>query len=233
MSTTFKYQGRTFELHTYVDPHPGKHGHDRVYWTEDCCRCGGSGIYRWVNHMGKCEGTCYGCWGTGKVERQNAVQTLRRYAKLDALWAEYGDQLAAEAQAEAAERAAAEAAEEFARAWDEAHAEQARRAALNNAPAGEVGERLRNLDAEVTVSAGFERDKYAGYGTEYVKLVVFKLADGRVLKATGTARDLYGLIRGDKVRVTGTVKGFGEYQGQRQTILNRVKVEVVEAAAED
>ncbi|ALF00476.1 ssDNA binding protein [Mycobacterium phage Mufasa] len=228
--TTTTYQGKTYELHTYVDPHPGKAARDRVHWTEDCMRCGGSGVYRWVNAMGNCEGGCFGCWGTGKIERSQAVQTLRKAAREEALWREHGDELRAYHAAIAAANEAAERAEEFARAWDEAHREQARRAAMNNTPAGEVGERLRNLDAEVTVSAGFERDAYRGYGTEYVKIVVFRLASGQVLKAMGTGRDLFGLNRGDKVRVTGTVKGTGEYRGQVQTILQRVKVEVVEQA---
>ncbi|WNM74169.1 hypothetical protein SEA_NERGAL_78 [Mycobacterium Phage Nergal] len=231
MSTKVQYNGKTYTVETYVDPHPGKLGSDRIEWIEACYRCGGSGIYRWVNAMGVCEGSCYGCWGTGKVERSRAVSTDRRQARLDAVLREHGDAIAAEAADAAAKAEAERLAAELAEAWDAAHAEQARRAAMNNTPAGEVGERLRNLDAEVIVSAGFERDKYQGYGTEYVKIVVFKLASGQVLKAMGTARDLYGLDRGDKVRVTGTVKGIGEYKGQVQTVLQRVKVEVAETAA--
>ncbi len=232
MNTTFTYQGRRFDLSTYVDPHPGMAGRDRVYWTDSCSRCGGSGIYRWVNAMGLCEGSCFGCWGTGKVERSNAVQTLRRDAKLDALFREYGDQLAAEQAAVAAERAAAEQAEELARAWDEAHREQARRASLNRETVGEIGERLRNLDAVINVSASFERDKFQGYGTELVKIVVATLTGGQVVKMQGTSTNLYGLNRGDKVKLTGTVKGYGEYKGQVQTILQRPKIEVVEKAPE-
>ncbi|ASR84839.1 hypothetical protein SEA_HURRICANE_95 [Mycobacterium phage Hurricane] len=231
MSVKVTYQGMKFDVVGYVDPHPGKLGTDRIEWLEDCGRCGGSGLYRWVNSFGVCEGTCYGCFGTGKVERSQAVSTARKAAREAALFAEHGDAIAEYHANIARENAARELAE----AWDAAHAEQARRearlAAMNNNTVGEVGERLRGLDAEVVVSAGFERDKYAGYGTEYVKIVVFKLADGRVLKAMGTSRDLFGLDRGDMVKVTGTVKGYGEYKGQTQTLLQRVKVEVVEPAA--
>ena len=47
----------------------------------------------------------------------------------------------------------------------------------------------------------------------------------------GQSRDLFGLDRGDKVKLTGTAKGYGEYKDQVHTIVQRVKVEVVEAAA--
>ncbi|APD18254.1 hypothetical protein SEA_HAMMY_92 [Mycobacterium phage Hammy] len=231
MSTTVTYQGRKFTVETYVDPHPGKAARERVFWEEACGRCGGSGIYRWANSFGVCEGSCFGCWGTGKVERSQAVSTIRKAAREDALWREHGDELRAYHDGIARENAAREAAEELAAAWDAAHREQARRAALNNGTVGEVGERLRNLDAEVVVSSSFERPAFNGYGTDLVKLVIFKLADGRVLKATSTGTSMYGLDRGDKVKLTGTVKGTGEYKGQTQTILQRVKVEKVEPAA--
>lgn len=224
-TTTVTLNGRAFKVSTYVDPHPGLAGSDRIEWTEDCGRCGGTGVYTWWNSMGRCQGTCFGCCGAGRVERSSAVSTLRRSAKLDALFREHGEQLAAEVAAKRAEIEAAERAAEFARAWDDAHAEQARRAALNNEPAGEVGERLRDLDAVVEVSTHFERPSFSGYGTEMVKIVVFKLPTGQVLKAQGSASALYGLDRGDQVKVSGTVKGFSEYQGQMQTLIQRPKVE--------
>ncbi|ASR85694.1 hypothetical protein SEA_AMGINE_94 [Mycobacterium phage Amgine] len=227
-STTVTYQGMKFVVESYVDPCPGLGARDRVEWVEDCGRCGGSGVYRWVNAMGNCEGSCFGCWGTGKVERSQAAQTLRKIAREDALHREHGDAIAEYHANIARANIAAEQAAELAAAWDEAHAEQARRAAMNNGTVGEVGERLRNVEAVVEVATSFERDKFNGYGTERVALVIFKLTDGRVLKAMGTARSLYYVERGDKVTVTGTVKGFGEYKGQVQTILQRVKVEPVD-----
>ncbi|QBI96065.1 hypothetical protein SEA_MISSDAISY_86 [Mycobacterium phage MissDaisy] len=229
-NTTITYQGRKFELSTYVDPYPGKNDWDRIYYNDVCCRCGGSGVYRWWTSVGQASGTCFGCFGTGKVERSNAVSTLRRQAKEDALWREYGDQLRAEMQAAAEAAEAERQRREWEEAWEEAHREQARRAALNNEVVGEVGERVRNIEATVQVSTSFERASFTGCGTETVMLVIFKLDDGRVIKSTGTGLNLYGLDRGDRVKLTGTVKGYGEYKGQRQTILQRVKVEVVEAA---
>ncbi|AFN37784.1 hypothetical protein FGG44_gp96 [Mycobacterium phage MacnCheese] len=231
MSVKVTYQGMKFDVVGYVDPHPGMAASDRIYWREDCGRCGGSGVYTWYNGMGKCQGSCFGCWGEGKVERSQSVSTIRKAAREAALFAEHGDAIAEYHNGIAREREAADKAAEIAEAWDAAHREQARRAAMNNGTVGEVGERLRNLDAEVVVSTSFERPAFKGYGTDYVKLVVFKLDDGRVLKATSTGTGLYGLDRGDRVKLTGTVKGTGEYKGQMQTVLQRVKVEVVEPAA--
>ncbi|KMV19713.1 hypothetical protein ACT17_06120 [Mycolicibacterium conceptionense] len=227
MTTAVKYQGKTYQVHGYVDPYPGKKPTDRIYWTEDCWRCGGTGIFKWWTSVGLARGTCFGCGGARTVERSRAVSSYRREARVDAVLAEYGDQIAAEHAEKAAAAEAERLAEEIAQAWEEAHAEQARRAALNNEPVGTEKERLRDLDAVVEVSSGFERSGYAG-GTEYCKIVVFKLPSGQMLKCMGTADALYGLDRGDRVKVTGTVKGLDEYKGQVQTVILRPKVEVIE-----
>lgn len=236
MTAAVKYQGKTYQVHGYVDPYPGKKPTDRIYWTEDCWRCGGTGIFKWWTAVGLARGTCFGCGGARTIERSRAVSVFRREARVDAVLAEFAEEVAAEqatqaaiAAAAEAERLAAELAEEIAQAWDDAHAEQARRAALNNEPAGTEKERLRDLDAVVEVSSGFERSGYAG-GTEYCKIVVFKLPSGQMLKCMGTADALYGLDRGDRVKVTGTVKGLDEYRGQVQTVILRPKVEVIEKA---
>jgi len=222
--TEFRHNGRVYTLHTYVDPHPGMKASERIHYRDTCSRCGGSGIFRWPTARGEAAGTCFGCYGEGTVVRSNAVSTLRRNAKTEALWREYGDELRAERQASEIAAEAARKAAEFAKAWDEAHAEQQRRATLNNGTVGEVGERVRDIEATVEVAAAIERDSYSGVGTETVMLVVFRLDDGRVMKVFGTTQALYSLERGERVTVTGTVKGFGEYKGQTQTILSRVKV---------
>lgn len=232
MSTAVKYQGRTYQVESYVDPYPGKKGTDRIFWNDDCPRCGGTGVFEWWTPVGKARGTCFNCCGARTVERSRAVSVFRREARVEAVLAEYGDQIAAEHAEKAVAAEAERHAEEIAQAWDEAHAEQARRAALNNEPVGAVKERLRDLDAVVEVSSGFERQGYAG-GTEYCKIVVFKLPTGQMLKCMGTADALYGLDRGDRVKVSGTVKGLDEYRGQVQTVILRPKVEIVEKAAKE
>lgn len=230
---TWKGSIGTKVLTTYVDPYPGKDNSDRVTFTEQCDRCGGTGIFKWWTHMGQAGGTCFKCFGTAKYSYELAVITLRKRAKEDAYQAENKAEIQAYwAERNAAEEAAAKAAE-FAKNWDEAHKEQARRAAMNNGTIGTVGERIRDIAATVEVSASFERNSYAGYGTELVKIIIAKIEDGRVIKMMGTANALFGLNRGDKVTITGTVKGYGEYKGQTQTILQRPKIEVVEEAQDD
>ncbi len=216
-------------MESYVDPHPGKAASDRIRWSETCGRCGGTGIFTWWTHAGKAGGTCFGCYGDGRIERSRSVSLLRREARLEALFREHGQQLADEEAAAAEAAESIRRADELAQAWDAAHAEQTRRAALNNTPAGVEGERLRDLDAVVTVSAGFERIGYTGH-TEYVKIVVFTLDSGQVLKCMGTAQGLYEVARGDRVKLTGTVSGTGMYHGQLQTVLQRPKIIVVERA---
>lgn len=248
MTTTTETKTVTFNgplgvkpLLSYVDPHPGLHGQDRISFTERCDRCSGTGVYRWWTSYGQAAGTCFKCFGTGRHTYDRAVVTIRKEAKADAYYRDYADEIAAhrelvvaaeraQAEAEAVEQAAAE----FAAAWDAAHAEQERRAALNQNTIGEVDERLRNLDAVIKVSSGYERPKFSGYGTEYIKVVTAELEDGRVVMMKGTAASLYGLDRGDRVRITGTVKEHAVYKktGQMQTVLKRPVVEVVERAGQ-
>lgn len=221
MRTTVTHKGRRFVVESYVDPHPGKAASDRVTWTESCPRCGGSGVYRWWTTFGTASGTCFGCFGRGKVDRSQAVSTLRREARLAALFREHGSQLADEAATAMEAAEAARLAAEFEAAWVEAHAEQDRRSALNNAPVGAVGERLRNLEGIVTVATGYRRPSFNGFDTDYVKILIVQLPTGQVLKMQGQAECLYGPDRGDRVRVTGTVKEFDTYKGQLQTVLSR------------
>lgn len=223
------HQGRRFTVETYVDPYPGKAATDRICWTETCGRCGGSGIFTWWTSTGQAGGTCFGCDGAGRVSRSRAVSMFRRDARLEALFREHGQQLADEAAAAAQAAETARRAAEFDWAWEAAHAEQEPRAVLNNTPAGTEGERLRDLEASVTVSAGFERTGYTGH-TEYVKIVVFTLETGQVLMCKGTASCLYDVGRGDRVKITGTVCGTGMYRGQLQTVLQRPKITVIERA---
>jgi hypothetical protein len=217
----------TVELHHYVDPHPGKAATDRV--PVACDRCGGKGHIVAYRHIDG--GRCFQCYGSGRDSI--SVATARKWAKDDAFIAEYGAQVDAYwAEFEAAqERGRKE--REFAQAWDDAHAEATRRAAMNQNVLGAVGQRLKGIAATVTVSTGFERTSYTGYGTDYVKLVIFTTEGGEVIKISGQADALYGLNKGDKVLLTATVKEYGDYNGQRQTIMQRPKIEIVEKAEED
>lgn len=205
----------TVELHDYVDAYAGQAPTDRV--PVNCGRCGGRGRIEAFSFIDG--GRCWGCFGSGMDSI--SVATARKNARSDAFLAEYGDQIDAYWAVENARIEAAAKAAEFAEAWDAAHAEAVRRAAMNTNTLGAVGERLKNIEATVTVSTGFERDAYRGYGTEFVKIVVMTTGDGTVLKVSGVANCLYGLERGDRVKVTGTVKEHSSYRGQIQTVLQR------------
>lgn len=223
-ATRVKYDGKTYVVTTYVDPYPGHKGTDRIAFRETCTRCGGTGVYRWWTQNGEAQGTCFLCCGERTNVRTRAVSSLRRDAKVEAVWREHGDAIRAESAAKMAEAEAARVAAEYAAAWDEAHAEQERRAALVTGFVAEVGEKVDAIGT-VTVATKFEREAYRGYGaTEMVALVVIELDGGKVVKAVGTGISLYGVARGDRVRVKGTVKSHATYKGQDQTVLTRTKL---------
>lgn len=231
---TFKGVLGVLPLLSYVDPHPGLHGSDRISFSVPCDRCGATGVYRWWTHYGEAAGTCFKCFGTAKYVYDRAVVSIRKDAKAAAYARDYAADIAAHHAAQRAEAEAAEAAAAVARAAAEAEAaaaaaaeEQARLASLNNNPVGELGQRVRSIEATIEVSTGYERPSFRGYGTDFVKIVTAKLADGRVILLKGNANGLYGLSKGDKVLITGTVAGFPEYHGQVQTQLQRPVIEVV------
>lgn len=210
----------------YTDPYPTAIGTDVV--REECWKCGGDGLFHapsgWKIKNPRGAGAikgCFACMGVGyRLVKVSAIRArVRRQVKAalrhDAEQATY------------AANAARYAAEEYAAAWDEAHAEQARRDALNNTPAGAVGDKLRGLTGRVEVALSFEVAGFRGYGTDYKRLVVIKLPTGQVLKTTGTGSSLFGVDRGDHVTiVSATVSGTGDYKGQLQTVLTRAKLRV-------
>lgn len=210
----------------YTDPYPGAKGSDLV--KETCWKCAGDGLFHAPSGWkiknpygpGAIKG-CFACLGVGYrlVKVASVRARIRRHVdaavRHDAERAEYA--------AAAAQRAA----EEFAAAWDAAHAEQARRAALNNIPAGAEGDKLRNLTGTVEVAKSFESTGFRGYGITIKRIVVIKLDTGQVLKTFGTGSSLFSVARGDRVTVTSaTVADTDTYNGQLQTVLTRAKLRI-------
>lgn len=221
-ATTTKFKSAelgTVALTSYVDPHPGKTGTDRV--PAPCHRCGGSGYFDAFRHV--YGGRCFQCGGNGAGSI--SVATARRHARVEAFRAEYAAELAAARQvaAEAAERAAAEA--EFAAAYDAAIAENARRAAMVQGFLGEV-------DAKVTFTGTVTVAKYqaGSYNRSSSMFLVFTTDAGQVVKGFSSSQTVMGLERGDRVTVTAKVKGHAAYQGQDQTTVTGIKAETLEAA---
>lgn len=82
---------------------------------------------------------------------------------------------------------------------------------------GVIGERLKNVRVEVT----FAKEIETMYGMS--TLYAFKDALGNIFKTfySGTSIELKN---GDVVLLTGTVKKHNEYQGRKETMLNRIIV---------
>lgn len=230
--TTMKYgaSGKTYELHQYVEPHPGMGNKDRVPWQDTCGRCGGSGVYHWHTSMGPAQGACFGCWGTGKFEGTSAVQTVRKRERERALWAEYGDELRAFHAEKAVIAQAMHEASEFAENWEAAHKEQARRAALITGFVADVGEKVTNLTGTVKVATTY--DASYGYRRATGVFMIVELESGQIVKIAGTGDSLFGPERGDTVTIlSGTVKSHETYKGQDQAMLTRVKLDDFEKRA--
>jgi hypothetical protein len=215
----------------YTDPYPGAKGADLV--KETCGKCGGDGMYHAPSGFviqnpygprGDAIKGCFACRGVG--HRWVKVSSVRARIRRDVKATLQRD---ADADAHAA-AAAQRAAEDFAADWEQAHAEQARRAALNNSPAGEPGQKLTGLAGTVVVASNIEVTGFRGYGTDIKRLIVVTLDSGQAIKAFGTGATLFAANRGDRVTISGTVKELDTYRGQLQTVLTRTKLQV-EAAA--
>lgn len=209
-------------LSTYVDPHPGLKGTDRV--QTPCGRCvNQSGYIRAFAHVQG--GICFECNGAGTVGI--TVNTVRRWAKQDAYSDEFGAEIRAIQEWLAAESNAKMAQAQFAADWDDAHAEAARRAAVVQGFVGEV-------DEKVTVTGTVKVAKYCeaqAHNRSATMFVIVETVAGQVIKISGSSASLFDLERGDQVELAGTVKAHESYRGQDQTTLFRVKATVLNQAA--
>lgn len=78
---------------------------------------------------------------------------------------------------------------------------------------GEIGERFRDLTVKVDSVRGFA-NKFGGW----TNILTFSLGDNKLVWMTQTEQDVE---KGDVVNLSGTVKNHQEYQGVKQTYLNR------------
>lgn len=207
--------GNAYEIAVYVDPFPGRKGNEVL--KETCGKCNGDGVVHYGNvnlQVGKRSGRiCFMCMGSGVSTRKvsSARQTARNQVKAENLRRAAAADFAADYDNQAAR--------DLEDAHTEALAEEARRNALVQGFAGEIGERLRNLKAVVEVNAKFEAPSFNGYGVDYKSLLILRVVEsGRILKVVTGSR---GLDRGEEVTVSGTVKAHASYNGQDQTVLAR------------
>lgn len=203
-----------------------------------CDRCGGAGYYA----IAVCNGApvlspldggvCWKCGGTGKVLGKWIERTPEYQAKLDA-------RREARRKAQAEEDARKQAEWEQKRKEREAReeAERAEREARIKAQkaisqyVGEVGKRIA-VKASYVGSASFEVNSFKGYGTETMYVHTFKDADGnKLIWKTSTSLGTWledGTWQkheyGENVDIIGTVKEHKEYRDEKQTALNRCKL---------
>lgn len=88
---------------------------------------------------------------------------------------------------------------------------------------GEVGKRL-----EVTITCEFVASWEGLYGTQFLFAMRDEVTGARLVWRTSSLPDFH---RGETARIRGTVKKHDEYQGEKQTVLSRVKTLEVVAKA--
>lgn len=205
-----------------------------------CDRCGGDGVYKWgamISRMGcapvpQYSGTCFKCNGAGKVLEVVKEYTPEYRAKLDAA----NEKRRAKKEAEIVEQRAkreAERAEREAK-WqrereERRKAEEARKAISQYV--GNVGERITatvKLEKEVS----FDVPSFRGFGTDTKWIYIFADESGNKLiwKTTnGLWKDgkngiMEPVYEGETVVIKATVKEHGDYKGEKQTEVQRVKI---------
>lgn len=215
----------------YVDPAPGRKGTDKI--AKPCGYCGGTGIYslpsswhwmRWAIRNGRLvplgdRNWCFYCHGVGyrRVLVSGQRAAARKQARLDAQAPYLAAQRAAAIDAANAARFLAD--------WDDAIAMNARFDAQPKGFLGNPGDKIKNLDATVTVSTSFDTAHPRGYGTITKKVLVFATDDGKLLKTIGTGASLWGNPVGTRVTILGaTITGHSNWHGADQTVANRVRL---------
>jgi ssDNA-binding Zn-finger/Zn-ribbon topoisomerase 1 len=185
--------------------------------TEPCQRCGGAGGAQAWKYTGW---TCYRCGGncTEQVTRrvyEDAVAQAREDELTEIIEAERQAKAQAKWEAGRAERERAERESDHEDALVENAARDVK--ARSDWLDAEAGDRV---DVEATVVLTMSVESFYGES----RLVVFRTDEGNALKTFGTGLSLWGPQRGDLVTVRGTVKDFDTYEGEKQTVLTRVKV---------
>lgn len=204
------------ELHTYVDPCPGKKGNDSVGQT--CWKCGGKGRIDAFSFIDG--GRCWQCMGHGTVPVR--VSTVRKNARVAAFGTEYAAQIQAYWDEIEAKNAQARQAAELAKQYIDAFNEAARRNQLVQGFLGEVGEKVTGVEVTIEVAKYCEAQAYNRSATMFI---IAKTEAGQVVKISGSSDSLFSLHKGDTATiVSAKVKAHVSWNGQDQTVLSHVKV---------
>ena len=204
-----------------------KNGSKHFVGEVTCDRCGGTGIYACRVENGQpvphpaYNGVCLKCGGSGKVTAKWIERTAEYQAKLDARRQKREEARRAEWEAKQAEIEARRKAEAEERAREEARI-KAQKAISQHV--GEIGEKL-SVKCTLDKKAYFEVRSFCGYGTDIMHVYTFKDVNGNKLVWKTSA--YIDAERGEPVELTGTVKEHSEYKDEKQTVLKRCKVTVI------
>lgn len=217
------------------------------YYEETCrCwKCSGTGTYTWgavVNGATQYAGVCFACQGSGVTVETVKEYTPEHQAKLDAQRAKREAKRQAEREAKEAELRAEREKAEAERKAKEAEIQAKRELSQY---VGNVGDKLE-IAVTVIYEAEYEVPSFKGWGTDYIKVYGMEDENGNAIiwKTTGRLTkehvyDEYGHTetlyahKGDKLTIKGTIKEHNEYKGQKQTLLNRVKLISIKQTAEN
>lgn len=194
--------------------------------TVKCDRCGGDGVYKWgamISYFGapaqpQFAGTCFKCGGSGVVEVETKEYTPEYRAKLDAANAKRS----AKKEAERAEQIRERERKEAERKTEAEQKEMTRREQRAKSQyIGTVGEKI---ETDVTISWHHTYDARDYFGRPCTRdMWTFLDKDGNAF-IWYTDCGLGDWDRETVYHLTGTVKKHQEYDGQKQTVLTRVKV---------
>ena len=195
-----------------------------------CDRCGGRGLYAIGVHNGQPVitsvdgGICHKCLGKGKVLSKWIERTPEYQAKLDAKreakWAKIRAEQEAEYEKRRAEREEQERKEAEARAAEEARI-RAQKAISQYI--GEVGQRI---EVKATLTKRAHWDTTIGWKEVTMYAITFKDEQGNAL-VWKTQSGCYDFEEGDQIILTGTIKRHSEYKDEKQTELQRCKLQAV------
>lgn len=206
----------------------------KYYADYTCHRCGGQGGSDSWAYTGW---TCYECGGKGSLVTPRIIKeyTPEHRAKLDAEIAKRQAKRQAELEAKEVELRAEEERAEAERQAKEAE-DKAKRELSQYV--GNIGDKLE-IAVTVAYVATYEAPSFRGWGTDTIHVYGMEDENGNAIiwKTTGSLKkssksETVSAHKGDKVTISGTIKEHNEYKGQRQTILNRVKLVSIEQLAE-
>lgn len=222
------------KLREYIktDKNGTKYYRERV----PCWRCGNiaGGLYIVGTNNGHLvpsgldNGVCWKCHGDGYIWETVKEYTPEHLAKLEKARARREAKRAAEREAHAAEIAAENARIEAERkAREEREAAERARIAAEKARSHYVGNIGDKIEITATVKRSFAYEKRGFYEWQTIMSHIHEFvdSDGNVFIWYSSAS--IDAEKGDTVTVRGTIKKHSEYDGMKQTVLTRCKVEKV------